>query len=122
MTTGFLSQIWVDKMLVCDAKLQGTKDQYERLDQALRTGLFVRNKALRYWMDGQGKRTADLNKYCRVLAKEYPWAKKLNSLAERAWPAISRFDNNCKQKVKGKTGCPNSCLGGVQNQQLAKFI
>ncbi|WP_448527709.1 hypothetical protein [Parathermosynechococcus lividus] len=67
-----LSQIWVDKMLVCNAKLQGTQDQYQQLDQALRTGLFVRNKALRYWMDGQGKRTADLNKYCRVLAKEYP--------------------------------------------------
>ncbi|ATS18704.1 hypothetical protein BRW62_08015 [Parathermosynechococcus lividus PCC 6715] len=62
-------------------------------------------------MDGQGKRTADLNKYCRVLAKEYPWAKTLNSLtrqamAERAWSAISRFYNNCKQKVKGKKGFP----------------
>ncbi len=98
-------------MLVCDAKLQGTKDQYQRLDPALRTGLFVRNTALRYWLDGQDKRTADLNKYCRVLAKEYPWAKKLNSLArqaiaKRAWSAISRFDNNCKQKVKDKTGFP----------------
>ncbi len=114
-------------MLVCDAKLKGTQDRDQRLDQALRTGLFVPNKALRYWMDRQGNRTADLNKYCRVLAKEYPWAKKLNSLArqamaERAWSAISRFDNNCKQKVKGKTGFPNSCLGGVQNQRLAKSI
>lgn len=98
-------------MLVYEAKLQGTKDQYKRLDRALRTRLFVRNKALRYWMDGQGKSKADLNKYCRVLAKEYPWAKKLNSMArqamaERSWLAVSRFYNNCQQKVKGKKGFP----------------
>ncbi|WP_157768336.1 hypothetical protein [Parathermosynechococcus lividus] len=78
-------------------------------------------------MDGQGKRTADLNKYCRVLAKEYPWAKKLNSLArptmaERAWSAISRFYNNCKQKVKGKTGTTPSIsqTRGVKKSRQSK--
>ncbi len=47
-----------------------------------------------------------------VLAKEFEWAKKLNSMArqasaERAWSAISRFYDNCKKKVPGKKGYPN---------------
>ncbi|WP_448526126.1 hypothetical protein [Parathermosynechococcus lividus] len=78
--------------------------RYRQTISRMRCGMIHLN----HWMDGQGKRTADLNKYCRVLAKEYPWAKTLNSLArqamaERAWSAISRFYNNCKQKVKGKS-------------------
>jgi putative transposase len=52
-------------MLVFESKLRGEKAQYAALDEALRTGLFVRNKALRYWMDGWGKTRHDLNKYCR---------------------------------------------------------
>jgi putative transposase len=98
-------------MLVFESKLRGEKAQYAALDEALRTGLFVRNKALRYWMDGWGKTRHDLNKYCRQLASEFSWAKKLNSMArqamaERAWSAISRFFDNCKKKVPGKKGFP----------------
>jgi len=42
-----------------------------------------------------------------MLATEFEWAKKLNSMArqasaERAWSAISRFFENCKKKVSGK--------------------
>ncbi|MCL1468035.1 transposase, partial [Argonema galeatum A003/A1] len=100
-------------MLVYEAKLKGTEAQYHILDEMLRTGLFVRNKALRYWMDNPGVNGMDLNKYCKVLADnpEFPWVKKLNSMArqamaERAWFAISRFFDNCKQKVAGKKGYP----------------
>ncbi len=53
----------------------------------------------------------DLSKHCAVLAKEFPFADKLNSQArqasaERAWAAISRFFDNCKKKVVGKKGYP----------------
>ena len=94
-------------MLVFEAKLEGDKIQYEALDEALRTGLFVRNKALRYWMDGKGKSRSDLNKYCRVLAQEFPWAKKLNSMArqamaQRAWTSIARFYDNCKNRFPAR--------------------
>ncbi|MGM0457656.1 MAG: RNA-guided endonuclease TnpB family protein, partial [Cyanobacteriota bacterium] len=41
-------------MLVFEAKLRGTKEQYERLDEAIRTARFVRNSCLRYWMDNKG--------------------------------------------------------------------
>src|SRR4028119_243844 len=98
-------------MIVFEAKLKGTDVQYRILDEVLRTARFVRNSCLRYWMDNPGKDKYDLNNYCTVLAKEYPWAKKLNSMArqasaERAWSAISRFDENCKAKVPGKKGFP----------------
>jgi putative transposase len=90
-------------MIVFEAKLKGTDAQYAILHQVLRTARFVRNSCLRYWMDNPGLDKYDLNNYCTVLAKEYPWAKKLNSMArqasaERAWSSFSRFYENCKAK------------------------
>ena len=109
----YLSQVISDKMLVFEAKLQGTSDQYGRLDEAIRTGRFVRNMCLRYWLDGYAKHRNDLNKYCKILADstEFPWVKKLNSMARQAmaettWAAIARFFDNCKKKIQGPKGFP----------------
>jgi putative transposase len=98
-------------MLVLEAKLKGKTGQYNLIDEAIRTALFVRNKALRLWMDVKDSDKYDLNKYCAVLAKEFKFAKKLNSQArqasaERAWSAINRFFENCKKKISGKKGFP----------------
>jgi putative transposase len=98
-------------MLVLEAKLKGKTKQYNLIDEAIRTALFVRNKALRLWIDVKDSDKYDLNKYCAVIAKEFDFAKKLNSTArqasaERAWSAISRFFDNCKKKVSGKKGYP----------------
>ncbi len=98
-------------MLVLEAKLKGKTEQYSLIDEAIRTALFVRNKALRYWMDNHGANKYDLSAQCAVLAKEFDFAKKLNSQArqssaERSWSAISRFFDNCKKKVSGKKGYP----------------
>ena len=62
-------------------------------------------------MDNKRVNKYDLNKYCRVLAKEFAFANKLNSTArqssaERAWSSIARFFDNCKKKIKGKKGFP----------------
>jgi putative transposase len=65
-------------------------------------------------MDNKGEKSItkyDLNKYCKILAKEFPFANELNSTArqaaaERAWSSIARFFDNCKKKVKGKKGYP----------------
>jgi len=94
-------------MLVFEAKLEGEKQQYERLDEAIRTARFIRNSCIRYWMDNQKIGRYELSAYCKVLAKEFPWANKLNSMArqasaERAWSAIARFYDNCKKKVSKK--------------------
>jgi putative transposase len=98
-------------MRVMEAKLlNGTAEQYQALDEAIRTAQFVRNKCLRYWMDNRGAGRNQLYAHCKDLAKEFDFAKKLNSSArqasaERAWTAISRFYANCKNK-EVKKGYP----------------
>ena len=77
----------------------------------IRTAQFVRNKALRYWSDNQGVKLSDLYKQCAVMAHEFEWAGKLNSMArqasaERAIFAIQRFFANCQAKKPGKKGYP----------------
>ena len=98
-------------MLVYEYKLSGTRKQYAAIDEALRIVQFIRNKSLRLWMDNRGTSKNDLQTNCAVLAKEYPFAKRLNSQArqvsaDRAWFAISRFYENCKTKKPGKKGYP----------------
>ncbi len=100
-------------MLVIEAKLKGTKSQYSKLDEAIRTGQFIQNSCLRYWSDHKGVTRNDLQKLCSKLAKnkETPWANKLNSQArqaqaDRAWAAISRFYENCRVGKPGKKGYP----------------
>jgi putative transposase len=100
-------------MLVLEAKLKGKPEQFELLDEAIRTARFIRNSCLRYWMDNQGVTRNDLYKYCKILADntEFPWAKQLNSQArqahaEQAWSAIARFFDHCKKQIPGKKGYP----------------
>jgi len=98
-------------MLVLEFKAYGKARQFNAVDEALRTVQFIRNKALRFWMDGLGKSQYDLNKYCAVLAKEFPFVNELNSMArqasaERAWSAIARFYDNCKKQIPGNIGFP----------------
>ena len=98
-------------MIVLEYKIKAKQHQLTAIDQAIRIGQFVRNKALRYWMDNKGVNKYDLNKYCRVLAKEFSLADKLNSTArqssaERAWSSIARFFDNCKKNKPGKKGFP----------------
>ena len=59
-------------MLVFEAKLEGTQQQYQRLDEAIRTAGFVRNSCLRYWLDNLGIGKYELSAYCGVLALEFP--------------------------------------------------
>jgi putative transposase len=95
-------------MLIREAKLMnGTKEQYLALDEAIRTAQFIRNKCVRHWMDNQGVGKAGLYALCKDLAKEFPYARKLNSAArqasaERAWASISSFYSRCKKKEKKK--------------------
>jgi putative transposase len=40
-------------MLVYEFKLKGKPEQYRRIDEAIRTGKFIRNSCLRFWMDSK---------------------------------------------------------------------
>jgi putative transposase len=98
-------------MIVYEFKVKGKEAQYRAIDEAIRTSQFIQNKCLRYWMENKSLRQYDLNKYCAILAAEFPFADELNSMArqsaaERTWSAIARFYDNCKRKVKGKKGYP----------------
>src|SRR5207245_609447 len=98
-------------MLTYEYKLDGTKQQYAAIDEAIRVVQFIRNKCLRKWMDERAVSKNDLQCYCAVLAKAYPFAARLNSQArqasaDRAWFAISRFYANCKLHKPGKKGYP----------------
>ncbi len=98
-------------MLIYEYKLDGSKEQCDAIDEAIRIVQFVRNKCLRLWRDRRGISKNDLQCYCAVLAKEYSFANKLNSQArqasaDRAWFAISRFYENCKTHKRGKKGYP----------------
>ena len=98
-------------MLVFEFKAYGKSNQFSAVDEAICTAQFVRNGCLRYWMDNQKMNKNDLNKYCAILASDFPFADELNSMArlasaERAWSSISRFYDNCKKNVPGKKGYP----------------
>jgi putative transposase len=98
-------------MIVLEAKLKGTDEQYGKLNEAIRTAQFVRNSCIRYWIDNKGVGKNELSKLCAQLAKEWEWASKLNSMArqasaERAWQSIARFYDNCKKKKPGLKGFP----------------
>ena len=100
-------------MLVFEAKLEGTNEQYGKLDEAIRTARFVRNSCVRYWMDNKGIGRYELSAYCAILAADenFPFVANLNSMArqasaERAWSAISKFFDNCKKNKPGKKGFP----------------
>jgi putative transposase len=98
-------------MIVLEFKAYGKAAQFSAIDEVLKTVQFIRNKALRFWMDGLGNSQYDLNKYCAVLAREFSFVDELNSMArqasaERAWSAISRFFENCKKQISRKKGFP----------------
>jgi len=98
-------------MLVLEFKTYGKPIQFSAIDDGIRVTQFIRNKSIRIWMDGGAKSWVELSRHCAVLAKEFDFANKLNSMArqaaaERAWASISRFYDNCKKKVACKKGFP----------------
>src|SRR6266571_3930762 len=100
-----------EAMLIDEYKVDGNKQQYAAIDNAIRVVQFIRNKCLRLWMDERGINKNDLQCYCAVLAKESSFPKHLNSQArqasaDRAWFAISRFYENCRNHKPGKKGYP----------------
>ncbi len=98
-------------MLIYEYKLDGNTAQYAAIDEAIRITQFIRNTCLRRWMDERGVSKNDLQCYCADLAHEYSFARLLNSQArqasaDRAWFAVSRFYENCKNHLPGKKGYP----------------
>ncbi|MEB3282812.1 RNA-guided endonuclease InsQ/TnpB family protein [Capilliphycus salinus ALCB114379] len=98
-------------MIVLEFKAKGKTSQYSAIDEAIRTAQFIRNKAIRFWIDNSGVGQKDLYRLSKALRDEFPFAKTLNSSAcqasiERAYSAIARFYDNCKKGIPGLKGYP----------------
>jgi putative transposase len=98
-------------MIVLEFKAYGKESQFEAIEEAVKTAQFVRNKCIRFWMDGDRVSRAELYRYNTELRAEFDFVEALNSHAcqasvERAWSAITRFFDNCKKKITGKKGFP----------------
>ncbi|MEL7037707.1 MAG: transposase, partial [Cyanobacteria bacterium J06592_8] len=97
-------------MIVYEFKVRGKQNQYQAIDESIRTCKFIRNSCLRYWMDNQGLGRKELYRYNTELRAMYPFVKDLNSHAcqasvERCWSGIARFFENCKRNIPGKKRC-----------------
>jgi putative transposase len=111
-------------MLVFEFKAYGKSAQIAAVDNAIRTAKFIRNSCIRLWMDVKATGKNDLQKYCAVLAANFPFASELNSMArqasaERAWSSISRFYENCKKRKVCASGFPGAelCKKGISGKK-----
>src|SRR5919199_1376619 len=98
-------------MIVIEFKAKGKTTQYSAIEEAIKTTQFVRNKALRFWMDNSCVGQKELYRLSKSLREEFAFVKALNSSAcqaaiERAYSAIARFYSNCKKSIPGKKGYP----------------
>ena len=98
-------------MIALEFKAKGKTTQYTAIDEAIRTAQFIRNKAIRYWMDNRGVGQKQLYRLSKALREEFPFAKALNSSAcqasiERAYSSIARVHDNCKKSIPGKKSYP----------------
>jgi putative transposase len=68
-----LNQGGDNAVLVLEYKVKGKQQQYRAIDEAIITTQFIRNKAIRYWMDAPKQAKVDkiaLNNYSTALRKE----------------------------------------------------
>ena len=97
-------------MFVLEFKVNPKPYQIQAIEEAIKTVQFVRNKALRFWIDNRGVGKTELFRYNTKLREEFDFVKSLNSHAcqvgiERILRAINRFFDNCKNNKPGKKRC-----------------
>jgi putative transposase len=63
-------------VLILEYKLRTNRAQQAATPEAIRATQFVRNKALRLWMDTRGTTQSDLQALCSQLAKDFPFAAR----------------------------------------------
>jgi putative transposase len=66
-----LSKHVMRKMFVLEFKVKAKTQQYQAIDDAIRTAQFIRNKCVRLWMDTKGRGKNELYKYSKELAHDF---------------------------------------------------
>ena len=113
-------------MIVLEYKLKGKNEQFRRIDDAIRTAQFIRNKCIRLWRDNRdghhelggkpAKTCPRINKtlmfrHNTELRGTYSWCHNLNSHAcqasvERAVKSIDKFYSDLKDPAVKKKSYP----------------
>ena len=98
-------------MIVLEMKLKGKEKQFRRIDDAIRTAQFIRNKCIRLWRDNQGINKTLMFRHNTKLRATYPWCHNLNSHAcqasvERAAKSIDKFYSDLKDSSVKKKSYP----------------
>jgi putative transposase len=58
-------------MITYEFKAKGKLEQYLKIDEAIRICQFIRNKAIRFWMDNPGVKLFEISRLSATLAKEF---------------------------------------------------
>ena len=98
-------------MIVLEFKLKGKSEQFRRIDDAIRTAQFIRNKCIRLWRDNRGINKTLMFRHNTELRATYPWCHNLNSHAcqasvERAAKSIDKFYSDLKDPSVKKKSYP----------------
>ncbi|MGD1917958.1 MAG: RNA-guided endonuclease InsQ/TnpB family protein [Pleurocapsa sp.] len=98
-------------MIVLEYKLKGKNEQFRRIDDAIRTAQFIRNKCIRLWRDNRGINKTLMFRHNTELRATYPWCHNLNSHAcqasvERAAKSIDKFYSDLKDSSIRKKSYP----------------
>ena len=98
-------------MIVLEYKLKGKDEQFCRLDDAIRTAQFIRNKCIRLWKDNRDVNKTLMFRHNTELRATYPWCHNLNSHAcqasvERAAKSIDKFYSDLKDPSVKKKSYP----------------
>jgi putative transposase len=67
-------------MIVLEFKAYGKESQFEAIEEAIKTAQFVRNKCIRFWMDGDRVSRAELYRHNTELRAEFDFVEALNSI------------------------------------------
>ena len=98
-------------MIVLEMKLKGKEEQFRRIDDAIRTAQFIRNKCISLWRDNRGINKTKMFRHNTELRASYPWCRNLNSHAcqasvERAAKSIDKFYSDLKNPSVKKKSYP----------------
>ena len=98
-------------MIVLEYKMKGKNEQFRRIDDAIRTAQFIRNKCIRLWRDNRGINKTLMFRHNTELRATYPWCHNLNSHAcqasvERAAKSIDKFYSDLKDSSIRKKSYP----------------
>lgn len=99
------------QMIVLEMKLKGKSEQFRRIDDAIRTAQFIRNKCIRLWRDNGRVNKTLMFRYNTELRATYPWCHQLNSHAcqasvERAAKSVDKFYSDLKDSSVKKKSYP----------------